>query len=219
MDIKICGITNFEDAALAAALGVDALGFNFYPKTPRYCAPTSAKSIIDGMGKTRPVIVGVFVNEDEAKVKETAAFCRLDMIQLHGDESPQYCGRFTASRLIKSLTPEMGKDMDVLNSYPVKAILVDAWDAERYGGTGKTSDWEAARKIALHHPLILAGGLNESNIRVAITAVSPHAVDINSGIESSPGKKDADKMRRIVEIIRTMEIPEMDKGLKIFRRG
>jgi phosphoribosylanthranilate isomerase len=218
MEIKICGITNIEDASLAVTLGVDALGFNFYPKTTRYCTPETAKSIIDGLGNTRPVIVGIFVNDDAARVREAAAFCGLDVIQLHGDESPHYCRLFPGLRLIKSLTPEMESDTKLLDSYPVQAILVDARDAERYGGTGKTSDWDTARKIALHRPLILAGGLNENNIRDAIAAVSPHAVDINSGIESSPGKKDAEKMRRIMEIIRTMESPGFDKTLKIFSR-
>lgn len=218
MEIKICGITNYEDAALAAALGVDALGFIFYSKSPRYGAQASVKAIIDGLGKTCPVAVGVFVNEDASKVKDTADFCSLDMIQFHGDESPQYCHNFSSSRLIKALTPERGKDMNILDTYPVRAILADARDAERFGGTGKASDWETARKIARHRPLILAGGLCENNIREAIKKVQPHAVDINSGIESAPGKKDAGKLRRIVEIIRTMESPKMDRSLKIFSR-
>jgi phosphoribosylanthranilate isomerase len=188
MEIKICGITNTEDALLAAELGVDALGFIFYSKSPRYCIPAAAKAIIADLEKSHPVAVGVFVNEAVAAVKATAAFCGLDMIQLHGDEPPQYCSNFSSSQLIKALTPGMAGDPALLDGYPIKAVLMDSRDADRYGGTGKTTDWDTARGIARRRALILAGGLNEHNIREAVMAVRPHAVDINSGIESAPGK-------------------------------
>ncbi|MBN1381768.1 MAG: phosphoribosylanthranilate isomerase [Deltaproteobacteria bacterium] len=219
MEIKLCGITRMEDAALAAELEVDALGFIFYPHSPRYISPSAAKGIIEGLTGKRPVIVGVFVNEEITIVKQTAESCGLDMIQLHGDESVSYCRQFLASSIIKALIPKMEADLDGLQNYPAGAILIDARDAERYGGTGKLSDWETARKISRRQPIILAGGLNEVNVRQAIEFVLPGAVDINSGIESAPGRKDAAKMKGIVEIIRTMRLPQDKKAVKIFKRG
>jgi len=211
-EIKICGITNLEDASFAAACGVDALGFNFYSKSPRYVTPESAKGIIeripDGITK-----VGVFVNHDALEVKKTVEFCGLDLVQLHGDESSEYCGQFPAALLIKAFSPRGKGDLRELSSYPVRAILVDAYDPLRYGGTGKRSDWRIAVKVKETHLLIIAGGLNTDNIREAIEIVSPHAVDINSGAESSPGRKDPEKVRKIVEIVRRIG----GKGSEVFR--
>jgi phosphoribosylanthranilate isomerase len=219
MQIKICGITNFEDAAAADELGVDALGFIFYPKSPRCISHDAAGKIIKGLGDQRPVVVGVFVNQAINDVLTTVKRCGLDMIQLHGDESAGYCGHFPSSRLIKALTPQMAREPKTLRSFPVKAFLADRREGLLYGGTGKTSDWEAARMIAGDYPVILAGGLKEENIREAVAAVSPCAVDINSGIESIPGRKDAHKMRRIVEVIHSMKSENIDRMMKIFRRG
>lgn len=201
--VKICGITTLEDASYAVECGADALGFIFYPKSPRCVAPEAARGIIQGI-PNRTTTVGVFVNHDPQEVRRIVAFCGLDLVQLHGDESPEYCRQFPASLLIKAVSPRRQRDLPKLRRYPVRAILVDAYDSECYGGTGKRSDWRLATMIKETHPLILAGGLNVNNIRRAIEIVAPHAVDINSGAERSPGRKDHGKVRAIIEIVRTM---------------
>ncbi len=200
-EIKICGITNFDDALAAHESGADALGFIFYPKSPRYVSPEKAKEIIENLPReiTR---VGVFVNHRAEEVKEIIEFCGLNLVQLHGNETPGYCCQFTASIVIKAFSPWTENDLQLLKDYPVRAVLLDTYDPGLYGGTGKTSNWELASKIRESHPLILSGGLNMDNIRAAIEIVSPHAVDINSGVESSPGKKDHDKVRKIIKIVR-----------------
>ena len=200
-EIKICGITNVEDALHAAACGADALGFIFYTGSPR-CVTTEAAARIISSLPDSVVRVGVFVNEAPETVLAVRRTCGLDRIQLHGEETPEYCRRFPKGVLIKPLS---GRPKDVsfpLRDYPVVAFLLDAADKGRRGGTGKEADWDLAARIARRHPLILAGGLNEANIERALARVGPRAVDINSGVEASPGKKDPDKVRRIIEIIR-----------------
>lgn len=203
--IKICGITNLKDALHAADCGADALGFIYYPKSPRYVAPEVAREIIE---KLPPGIkkVGVFVNHDAGKIRELMGFCGLDMIQLHGDEPPEYCRQFPASILIKAFSLRVTHDLANLRNYPVKAILIDAYDPGRYGGTGKKANWELAIKVkeTYPYPLILSGGLNAGNIQQAIEMVLPHAVDVNSGVETSPGKKDPEMVRKIIEIVRQL---------------
>lgn len=204
MEIKICGITNIPDALLAAECGADALGFIFYTKSPRYVVPQKAKEIIQklprGMSK-----VGVFVNHEIKQVKQIAQFCGLDLIQLHGDESPEYCAQFPASCLIKAVSPKTGEALREIRKFPVGAILMDGCNPGHYGGTGKISDWGLARKVKKVHPLILAGGLNKKNIGQAIETVRPQAVDVNSGAEISPGKKDHRKIKEIVRMVREID--------------
>ena len=202
--VKICGIANIRDAHGAIEFGTDALGFIFYPKSPRYVPPEKAKEMIQKLPREM-IRVGVFVNQEIEKVKEIARFCDLTLIQLHGDESPQYCSEFPISCLIKAVSPQSEEDVQKIKDYPVGAILVDAYKPGCYGGTGKISDWRLARKVKEAHQLILAGGLNTENIREAIEAVRPQAVDINSGVEISPGKKDHKKMRKIIESVREAE--------------
>lgn len=211
-EIKICGITNLDDASFAAECGADALGFNFYLKSPRYIAPERAKEIVERIPE-RITKVGVFVNHDALEVKKIVGFCGLNLIQLHGDESSEYCCQFPRSLLIKALFPRREADLRKLRTYPVRAILVDAYDPLRYGGTGKRSDWGIAVEVKKTHLLIIAGGLSADNIREAIEIVSPHAVDINSGVESSPGRKDPEKVKKIVEIVRRTG----GKGSEVFR--
>jgi phosphoribosylanthranilate isomerase len=210
--VKICGITNIGDAYWAAEFGADALGFIFYPKSPRYLAPERAKEIIQkipgSFGK-----VGVFVNQEIGAVKEIVSFCGLHLIQLHGDELPQYCAQFPMSSLIKAVSHCAEEEVQRLENYPVKAILVDAHEPSRYGGTGKNSDWALALKVKKTHPLILAGGLNRENIKRTIETVRPCAVDINSGVETSPGEKDPYKIREIIEIIRATDKDEAPGNL------
>jgi len=200
-EIKICGITNLDDALAAAKAGADALGFIFYSKSPRCVSPRQARGIISELPRT-VAKVGVFVNDDPERIEEIAGTCGLDLIQLHGDETPDYCRRFPASMLIKAFSPRSAADLKRLDDYSVQAILVDAFAPGLYGGTGKTSNWELARAIGERGLLILSGGLNSGNIREAIAAVSPDAVDINSGVESAPGRKDHYKITEIIEIIR-----------------
>jgi phosphoribosylanthranilate isomerase len=203
-EIKICGITRLEDALCAVICGADAVGFIFHKKSPRYITPEKAKAIIAqlprGIAK-----VGVFVNRQRDEVEQTAGACGLDLIQLHGDESPAYCRFFEPTRVIKAVSPRTIEELRTLDNYDVRAFLIDARDADNYGGTGKRADWELAIKIRKTHPLILAGGLNPGNIEEALAAVAPHAVDINSGCELSPGIKDQDQMRRMIGMIRGMK--------------
>ncbi len=200
-EIKICGITRLEDALCAADCGTDAVGFIFHKASPRYIAPERAREIIAVLPRGT-VTVGVFVNREADEVERTAALCGLDLIQLHGDESPEYCRRFPHERVIKAVFPRTPGDLRSLGAYEVRAFLADARDAGRYGGTGKRPDWELAAKLRESHPLILAGGLDAGNIAEALAAVLPHAVDINSGCERAPGIKDHDRMRRIIGMIR-----------------
>ena len=202
--VKICGITNLGDAYWAAEFGADALGFIFYPKSPRSITPERAKEIVQrlpgSIGR-----VGVFVNQEIQAVKEIVSFCGLRLIQLHGDESPEYCSQFPRSTLIKAVSQCAEEEVQRLENYPVRAILVDAHEPGCYGGTGKNSDWALALKVKKTYPLILAGGLNKENIIRAIETVRPCAVDINSGVEASPGKKGPYKIREIIEIIRATD--------------
>jgi phosphoribosylanthranilate isomerase len=204
--IKICGITNIDDALCAAACGADAVGFIFHPASPRYVTPEQAREIIAAL-PAELVKVGVFVNREADEVVRTADDCGLDLIQLHGDESPEYCRRFPPERIIKAVSPRTTEELRTLNAYDVRAFLADFREPGLYGGTGKQADWNLAAMLGRERPLILAGGLMEKNIAEAIAAVAPQAVDINSGIERLPGVKDHDRMRRIVALIRRASPP------------
>ena len=200
-EIKICGITNIDDALCAAESGADAVGFILHPPSPRYIAPERAKEIIAAL-PPGIATVGVFVNREAEEVRQMAADCGLDLIQLHSDESPEYCGRFSPERIIKAVFPRTPEDLRALAAYRVRAFLIDSREAGRYGGTGKRADWGLAARLSKERPLILAGGLSIENIGEALTAVAPVAVDINSGIEKAPGIKDHDRMKRIIDLIR-----------------
>jgi len=204
MEIKICGITNLEDAINACTYGVDALGFIFYRKSPRYIDPEMAKQIMENLPK-HTITVGVFVNNEIKEVNDIYEFCGLDLIQLHGDESPEYCGQFPESILIKALSPRSEDDISIAKNYPVKAILIDARDPGLYGGTGRKSNWELAMELKEMHPLVLSGGLNPDNILEAIETVLPNAVDVNSGVEVSPQKKDSEKMKNIIKMVHAIK--------------
>ena len=199
--VKICGITNLEDAHLAAELGADAIGFIF-AESPRRISPKEAKAIT----RTLPPLVktvGVFVNEDPARIKEIQSFCGLDLIQLHGDESPEIC-RELMPHSIKAFRIQNEADIENIKRYQgaVRAILLDTFQKGKAGGTGLTFDWGLAVKAKeTGIPLILAGGLSPENIQEAIATVNPYAVDINSGIEERPGKKDPVLMKQLMEII------------------
>ena len=204
--IKICGITRIDDALCAAACGADAVGFIFHEASPRYIAPERAKEIIAALPRGIAT-VGVFINREAEEVVQTVENCGLDLIQLHGDESPEYCRRFSSERVIKAVFPRTPEDLRALDAYDVLAFLADFRETGRYGGTGKRADWGLAARLGKTHPLILAGGLCIENIGEALAAVAPGAVDINSGCERTPGIKDHDRMRRIVGMIRGSGLP------------
>ena len=224
IEIKICGITNLEDALAACEAGADAIGFIFYPQSQRYVFPEQAIKII---GKLPPEIcrVGVFVNTDLLNLKDIASFCKLDLLQLHGDETPEFCRQFPASRLIKSLAPKDMEEVKKAEAYQTRAILIDAprqaQDGSQnveYGGTGKMANWDMAIALKAAHRLILAGGLKPENTAEAIAAVSPDALDFNSGVEITPRHKDAEKIRQVIAIARKVETRGEVKKDKIFSR-
>jgi phosphoribosylanthranilate isomerase len=201
--IKICGITNLPDARLAVELGADALGFIFYPKSPRYIKVPAAADICHALP---PFVtkVGVFVDELEFEIEKALSECLLNALQFHGDEPPGFCQKFPA----KSIKAIRVRDEDSLRAaaeYDVDALLFDTYtDAER-GGTGKTFDWSLAVKAKemLAPPIILSGGLTTGNVQEAIRKVRPYAVDVSSGVEREPGKKDPEKLRRFIELARS----------------
>ena len=193
--VKICGITNLEDARLAADLGAQALGFIFYPKSPRSIKPEAAHDIIRYLP---PLVlsVGVFVDEEAGVVREVAQTVGLDWVQLHGKESPDYC-RTLGRRVIKGFRVQDESSLAVLPDYrdAVQALLLDTYRPGTPGGTGETFDWELARRAQDYGPIILAGGLTAANISQAITVAQPAAVDVASGVEAGPGVKDPEKLR------------------------
>jgi phosphoribosylanthranilate isomerase len=209
-EIKICGITRLDDALLAAACGVDALGFIFYRKSPRYIMPAAAQKIIAALPESIAK-VGVFVNGNMAEIEEMISSCRLDIVQLQGNESPEDCRRFLPSGVIKAVHLKRSDDLKYLRHYDVRAFLADSREGGFFGGTGKRTDWELAAETARLYPLVLAGGLNEENILDAIRQVSPSAVDINSGVEESPGKKNHERMERIISLVRAHETSDHDR--------
>ncbi len=215
-EIKVCGMTNREDALFAASCGVGALGFIFYEKTPRAVTPEKAKEIIAAL-PGEVVKIGVFVNHVYDEIERIRKFCNLDMIQLHGDESPEFCRRFPSSMVIRALSPRTEDDLRLIDDYPGTPILMDAYAPGLRGGTGRTADWNLARVVMKTHSLILAGGLNPDNILEALASVSPDAVDINSGVETAPGKKDHKKIRAIIDLIRGRDNMYGNQERKIFR--
>jgi phosphoribosylanthranilate isomerase len=199
--IKVCGITNLEDALVAVDAGADALGFNFYRRSARFIAPLDARSIIERLPRT-VMSVGIFVNEESPEtLTRMAAEACVAAVQLHGDESAEYCRalaqpdrfRIKALRVHKDFKPETA------SAYETEAILLDAFDPETRGGTGHTIDWPLARKTRELVPrLFLAGGLKPENIEEAISIVRPYGVDACSGLESAPGRKDAARVRDFI---------------------
>ena len=189
----------------AARCGAAAMGFIFYPLSPRNISPEDARKIVRAL-PAELVKVGVFVNESAAEVKRIVEYCGLDMIQLHGDETPQYCRQFPAAQIIKAVELKNEADLVYVNSYHVGAILVDSRHAGLYGGTGRKANWDLACRVKNKKPLILSGGLNEKNIAEALRTVVPAALDINSGVESEPGKKDHAKLARIFDVIRHADV-------------
>ena len=198
--IKICGITNLEDAIAASQLGADALGFIFYKESQRYVEPEVAKNITSELP---PFIttVGVFVNQGLDDIALIVEKTSINVAQLHGDETPEFCGKVPL-RSIKVIRIKDASDMDKVAQYPDQDILFDTHSDIEYGGTGKIFDWEILNKRTLPNRIILSGGLNPGNVLEAVRAVRPYAVDVSSGVEAEPGRKDHKKIKAFIEAIK-----------------
>ncbi len=196
--VKICGIMNRREAECAIDAGADALGFIFYPKSPRFLDLEKASRLLRNLPKGI-LKVGVFVDEPDEFLEHYLEQLPLDYVQLHGHESPKYCSEVSA-KVIKGLRIRNQNDIVNVGDYRVSFYLLDAFSEEEFGGTGKTFDWKIAleAKKVLSSPIILSGGLNPKNIAEAVKAVSPYGVDVSSGVETSPGVKDHMKVREFL---------------------
>jgi phosphoribosylanthranilate isomerase len=199
LKIKICGITNYQDAIAAMDMGADILGFNFYPESPRYIIPEKASEIIDKL----PAFIdtaGVFVNAPIEQITEVENICHLDWIQLHGDEEPEFCRHFLShnAKTMKAIRVKNQKDIDKAENFFTDAILLDAFDPQKYGGTGLTFDWNIIGHIGKR--VFLAGGINPDNAAEA-AQLGVYGIDVCSGIETEPGKKDHSKMKNLFKNI------------------
>lgn len=214
--VKICGLTNLTDAEVAVEAGADFLGFIFYPKSPRYVAPETVRAILTSLtahadAHPLPRTVGVFVNTPAGQVQAVLADTGLDYAQLHGDETPHDLAALTG-RGFKALRPRALEDaLDQaarFAPYPhasAPQLLLDAFSPTAYGGTGHRADWEIAAQLARLHPrLLLAGGLDPANVAEALVTVRPWGVDISSGVETAPGRKDHDKVRAFLAAVRSV---------------
>jgi len=208
--IKVCGVTLPDDAAQVAAAGVDFVGLNFWPRSKRYLAPERAPLIAAAARAASPgsvQVVGLFVNASVAEIAGIARTVELDVIQLHGDETPEdvmAVAQATQRAVWKAIAAAGPREVERLEAWPVDAILLDAPTAGR-GGSGKTFDWNLARDVRRRNParkLVLAGGLDPDNVAAAIDAVDPWAVDVASGVEAAPGIKDAAKVTAFVAAVR-----------------
>src|SRR5208283_1124357 len=202
--VKICGMTNERDALKAARLGAWALGFIFYKKSPRFISPFKAKKIIESLP---PFVtpVGVFVNHPAGAVRDIINHCGLRAVQLHGEEDHHYCHRLKRYnvKIIKVFRVGENFDPKIVEPFNVDAFLFDSYDQYNYGGTGKTFDWTVLNQIKhlSDVPIILSGGLNTQNVIEPVNVLKPYAVDVNSGVEESPGKKDLKKMKDFIDIV------------------
>ena len=205
--IKICGITNVEDALAAVAAGADMLGFNFYRPGPRFIEPAAARAIIEKLPPST-MAVGIFVNEDDPQtVSRMADEAAVTGLQLHGDESPDYCRELSARYVIKVLRVDSQFRPEHVTAYATDAIMLDAFDPHLRGGTGRVVDWSlAAQTRPLVERLFLSGGLGPENVATAITSVTPFAVDACSRLESAPGQKDLARLRSFIAAARAAEL-------------
>jgi phosphoribosylanthranilate isomerase len=204
--IKICGITNLADAKAATDAGANALGFNFYEKSLRRVVTADAAQIRSKLPKEVEA-VGVFVNAKPADINSLRAFVRFDTAQLHGDETPDIVSRVASSvPVIKAFRVDSNLALAALDRYSdVFAFLLDGARAGQYGGTGQTTDWDFARRAAASRRIILSGGLKVENVAEAIRIVRPYGVDVASGVETKPGKKDHAKIKEFIEEVRRAE--------------
>lgn len=208
MKIKICGITNQEDAAAAVAAGADALGFIMYRKSPRFVEPAVARAIITGLPPF-VLAVGVFVNETADRVRGLVDECGFALAQLHGDESALYCQSLGRPALKAIRLKDRGAFLALAEFHGranVRGFLIDAFSDQAYGGTGQTVDWTLVKEAARSTPIILAGGLTPTNVADAISQVRPYGIDVSSGVEQSPGKKNQDKVKAFIQAARLVPV-------------
>ena len=236
--VKICGITNFEDASAATEAGADLLGFIFYEPSPRYVMPESVREIVSGIKsqaltaryQTLPKFVGVFVNAPLETVAHILDYCQLDAVQLHGEESVEFVNYFMP-RAFKALRPESAKrakalvqkytqspdaatpGRDNVSNYKLPSLLIDAFHPTLYGGTSHVTDWTMAANIARRQPIMLAGSLTLANVAEAIRAVQPWGVDVSSGVEVAKGKKDQAKVKEFVKVTKGGSSPSDTVGV------
>lgn len=201
--VKICGITNVEDALLSVEAGAEMLGFNFYRRSPRYLPPGAARRVVERLPEG-VLCVGVFVNEESpAEVRRLAQEAGVGAVQLHGAETPEYCAALEGLQTIKALRVSENFTPEGAAGFETDAVLLDAYVPGEWGGTGRTCDWRLARRTReLVARLILAGGLTAENVADAVREVGPFAVDACSGVELSPGRKSRELVRRFVEAVR-----------------
>jgi len=202
MFVKICGITRLEDAQAAVLLGAEAIGFIFWPGSPRLVTPERVREIIGGL--PRPVTtVGVFVNQPAEHIRDVSKHVGLAAVQLHGDETPAFAATMPLP-VIKSVT--LGEGTCPIDDWPSEVLLLaDATDPVRRGGTGTTTDWSRAATLAGRRRLVLAGGLHPENVAAALAFVQPYGIDVSSGVEQSPGVKDHEKLAALFAAIRIAE--------------
>jgi phosphoribosylanthranilate isomerase len=229
--VKICGLTNLADAQAALAVGADLLGFIFFPASPRYVTPEQVRDILAALNPDGAAVltVGVFVNESVESITQILDFCGLDVAQLHGEESPTMLSLTSSSargaegpdplplrgRVYKAIRPRSAEEATALvgqyalpdslrRGGQLPAFLVDAYHPRLRGGTGETGDWQLAAPLAVEHSVLLAGGLNPSNVAEAVRSVRPWGVDVASGVERSPGQKERSAMEALVKIVHRM---------------
>lgn len=202
--VKICGITNLEDALETVEAGADALGFVFVPDTPRFVSSDQVAAIV---AELPPFIttVGLFASKDTATIRETVNQCRLDAIQLHADVTPDFC-RNLDRRVIKAVRVRDESSLSILSDYDVNAFLLDSYVEGKMGGTGKVFDWDLALRANEYGRIIVAGGLDPDNVAQAVRHVNPYGVDVSSGVESQPGRKDSDKVRKFINAAKSVEV-------------
>jgi len=200
--VKVCGITNIQDALIAVKEGSGALGFVFYRRSKRYIMPEKARQIIRQL-PGNILKVGVFVDAKETSIRNIARLCGLDALQFHGNESPEFCRRFRDYRIIKAFRISQNVDFGKIAQYKTYAYLFDTYSKSEFGGTGKTFSWRLLEKKGkIKKPVILSGGLNSRNVVKAIRIINPDWVDVSSSVESMTGKKDKDKLARFIRAVR-----------------
>jgi len=203
--IKICGITNKTDALAAAELGVDMLGFVFYGKSKRYVEANTVRDISNELPE-KILRVGVFVDEERNRVLDIAADVSLDVLQFHGDETPEYCASFKDDyKVMKAFRIKDKTSLRRVNDYDTDYYLFDSYRKSSAGGTGEIFDWELLENFEVLKPFILSGGLDPDNVGKAILEVAPYGVDVSSGVESSPGKKDIALLKKFVTNVRRLD--------------
>jgi len=208
MKIKICGITNANDAAQAVASGADALGFVLYRKSPRFVEPATVRALVADLP---PFIlsVGVFVNESAEVVRNVMDACGLSLAQLHGDETAAYCQHLGRPALKALRLKDRGSFLalaEFQGRANIRGFVIDAFSDQAYGGTGHTADWTLAAEAAKAAPILLAGGLTPANVSEAIQSVRPYGVDVSSGVEAAPGRKDPAKVKAFIDCARLVSV-------------